>query len=53
MAKLETYGVITEEEYKQAERDGNFLITDTLVCSYCQAPVRVQNQDSLYCPQHN
>lgn len=53
MPKLKTYGVITEEEVKQAERDGKFLIVDTVTCSYCQKPVSVdENPKYLYCPQH-
>ena len=52
MSQLQNYGVITQEEYEQAEREGKFLITDDVVCSYCQAPIRVQNQEKLYCQQH-
>ena len=54
MPKLKTYGVITEEELNQAEREGTFLITDTVTCSYCDQPVRVDtNTQYLYCPQHH
>ena len=53
MPKLKTYGVITEEELKQAEREGAFLIADTVTCSYCDNPVSVsENPEYLYCPQH-
>ena len=47
MTQLQNYGVITQEEYEQAEREGKFLITDDVVCSYCQAPIRVQNQENF------
>lgn len=53
MPKLETYGVITPEELKQAEREGKFRIADNVTCSYCDQPVRVDTQTQyLYCPQH-
>ena len=49
MPKLKTYGVITEDEYKQ----GNFLIASNVTCSYCDQPVSVsENPEYLYCPQH-
>ena len=53
MPKLKTQGVITEDELKQAERDGKFLIADTVTCSYCDQPVTVDTDPQyLYCPQH-
>ena len=53
MPKLQTQGVITEEELKQAERDGKFLIADNVTCSYCDQPVTVDTDPQyLYCPQH-
>ena len=53
MPKLKTYGVITEDEYRQAEQEGRFLIADTVTCSYCDQPVTVDTDTQyLYCPQH-
>ena len=53
MPKLKTYGVITEDEYRQAEQDGRFLIADTVACKYCEKPVRVDTDPQyFYCPQH-
>ena len=61
MAKLQRYGAITPEEYEQAERDGKFLITDRVVCSYCEEPVTYRetydpyhhhNKQIFYCQQH-
>lgn len=53
MSKLKTYGIITEEEYRQAERNGKLLITENAVCSYCHGPVEVHDNSYLYCRQHS
>lgn len=53
MPKLETYGVITPEEYQQAERAGRFLIAENVTCSYCDQPVTVETDTQyLYCRTH-
>ena len=53
MPKLKTYGVITEDELKQAQRLGKFRIAENVTCSYCDQPVTVDTDTQyLYCPQH-
>ena len=52
MAKLQRFGVITPHEYKQAEQAGRFLITDSVICSYCQAPVEIGADLQFHCQRH-
>ena len=52
MEKLQRFGVITPHEYKQAEQAGRFLITDSVVCSYCQALVEIGEDFRFYCQRH-
>ena len=52
MAKLKTPGVITPEEYQQAELAGTLTIAKEIVCSYCQNPVEIQDPLQFYCKQH-
>mgnify|MGYP000352180102 CR=1 FL=1 len=53
MPKLKTYGVITEDELKQAKQAGRFLIAENVTCSYCHQPVSIDTDTRyLYCPQH-
>ena len=61
MPKLKQYGVITPEEYEQTKREGKFLISDDVTCSYCESPVtlhetldpsRHQYTKYFHCEQH-
>ena len=48
MAKLQTPGLITKEEYEKAQTEDRFLITENVVCSYCQEPVSYRETYDLY-----
>lgn len=52
MAKLQRRGIISPHEYQQAEQAERFLITDAVVCSYCQVPVKVNKYLQFYCQRH-
>ena len=52
MEKLKTPSIITAEEYQRAERAGRFTITDDIFCSYCQAPVEIQDPLQIHCGSH-
>ena len=52
MAKLKTQGVITPEEYQQAELAGTLTIAKEIVCSYCQDPVEIQDPLQFHCQRH-
>ena len=52
MAKLKTPGVITPEEYQQAELAGTLTIAKEIVCSYCQDPVEIQDPLQFHCQRH-
>lgn len=52
---IKTRGVITIEEYKQAEAEAKFTIAKTIHCCYCQETVKINprtNETLLICPQH-
>ena len=52
MAKLKTPGVITPEEYQQAELADTLTIAKEIVCSYCQDPVEIQDPLQFHCQRH-
>ena len=51
--RLKTPGIITEEEYRQAELVGRFTLTDEVDCSYCLAPMKIHTDPlECHCPEH-
>lgn len=55
MAKPQTPGVITLQEFQRAEKEGKFIISHKVVCAYCTKTVAINGNDKkfLYCPHHN
>ena len=52
MAKLQTHGVITRQEFQQAETEGTFIISPKVVCAYCRNTVTIHDNQYLYCSRH-